>query len=176
MLARLSAKSAAPDYETLLVIPERPEAIAEAEEALRKTTAARQAGQQRHVEAGQRLAAQRLGQPIQITQAEVEQIGAELGPLFKAEAAAAAHRDEVLRAFEASVPQALAGPLSKYRDAIVEAMDEFEKLLGYGVAFKTKAAAAGLDLKRVSHLPGICQPMIERLDLVRKAFNHADRA
>ena len=61
MLARLASKPSEPDFEKLLVVPQRPAAIAKAEEDLRKAVSAREAGQERHVAAGRRLAAQQLG-------------------------------------------------------------------------------------------------------------------
>ncbi|RWF32423.1 hypothetical protein [Mesorhizobium sp.] len=175
MLARLKPASQ-PDFATLLTLPEKPASIAEAEAALRKTVAAREEGQARHIEAGRKLANQPLGQPPQITAKEVDEIGAELAPLFAAEAKAKATRDLELQAFEASIGPALVEPIGKLRTAIDEAIDHLESLLGHGAAFRARAEAAGFDLAKVSRLPGICAPTIERLGLVRAALKHADRA
>lgn len=176
MLARLTAaKSFSPDFDRLLVIPERPAAIAEADVALQKAVAARQAGQQRHVEAGQRLALQPLGQPPKITQHDVDAIGAELEPLFAAEAEARAHRDELVQAYDATILPALVGPFNAYRDAIAAALDQLDGLLAEGVKFRARAKYAGVDLNRLGYLPGCIPPMIERLDLVRKVFAHGNR-
>lgn len=174
MLARL--KSAEPDFDKLLVIPAKPASIAAAEQAYQEAVAARQAGQQRHVEAGQRLAAQKLGTVPEITAKEVDDLGLKLAPLFAAEAKAKAKRDLELQAFEASIGPALVEPIGKLRNEIDDAIDHLEALLGHGAAFRARAAAAGFDLAKVSRLPGICAPTIERLGLVRAALKHADRA
>lgn len=175
MLARLS-KSSAKNFDELLVIPERPAAIAEAEKVLQKAVAARQAGQQRHVEAGQRLASQRLGEPPTITAKEVDDLGFALTPLFAAENEAKARRDQIVDAFDASVAPAILGPCTAYRAAIGEALDNLETLLGFGIAFKARATAAGLDLSKISRIPGACPALIERLKLVRAVLDHADRS
>ncbi|MER9733046.1 hypothetical protein [Mesorhizobium sp. M0217] len=172
MLARLKS-SAAPDFEKLLTVPAKPAAIAEVEAALRNATAAREEGQQRHIEAGRRLQHQPLGQPPTIRHAEVEELGLALEPLFKAEAAAKALRDEAVRAYEASIAPALAEPIKLLREAIEESIENLETLLGYGAAFRARAGS--LDLAKISRLPGVCAPAIERLRLVRAALQHADR-
>ncbi|RUT88131.1 MULTISPECIES: hypothetical protein [unclassified Mesorhizobium] len=175
MLARLSSKPSAPDFDRLLVIPERPASIDEAEQALQKAAQARQEGQRRHIEAGQRLASQRLGEPPTITAKEVDDFGFELAPLFAAENEARGHRDQIVEAFDASIAPAILAPLKDYRAAIGEALDNLEALLGHGVVFKTKATAAGFDLSKISRLPGACPALIERLKLVRAVLDHADR-
>ncbi|RWA62125.1 hypothetical protein [Mesorhizobium sp.] len=175
MLARLKPASQ-PDFATLLTLPEKPASIAEAEAALRKAVAAREEGQARHIEAGRKLANQPLGQPPTIRQRDVDEIGALLQPLFDAEKQAKARRDEEVQEFEASIGPALVEPIGKLRTAIDEAIDNLEALLGHGAAFRARAAAAGFDLAKVSRLPGICAPTIERLGLVRAALKHADRA
>ncbi|RUX27245.1 hypothetical protein EOA13_21255 [Mesorhizobium sp. M7A.F.Ca.US.011.01.1.1] len=172
MLARLKSAPAT-DFEKLLVVPQRPPSIAEAEAALRNATAAREEGQQRHIEAGRRLQNQPLGQPPSITHAEVEELGQALAPLFEAEAAAKARRDEAVRAYEASIAPALAEPIAQLREAIEESIENLERLLGYGAAFRARAGS--LDLAKISRLPGVCAPAIERLRLVRAALQHADR-
>ncbi|PAP92155.1 hypothetical protein [Mesorhizobium wenxiniae] len=172
MLARLT-KPTAIDFEKILVIPERPAAVGEAEAALQEAAAARQAGQRRHIEAGQRLASQRLGEPPAITAKEVDDLGFALAPLFEAETAAKAHRDQVLQAYESSIAPSLAGPIKQLRDAIEEAMGNLETVLNHGVSFKARAGS--FDLAKISKLPGICPHAIERLKLVRAALDHANR-
>ncbi|MBM2711671.1 hypothetical protein JQK88_10475 [Mesorhizobium caraganae] len=174
MLARVKS-SPAPDFESLLQIPERPAAIGEAEAALQKAMQARQEGQRRHIEAGERLAAQRLGEPPTITAKEVDDLGFALAPLFAAENEARVQRDQIVEAFDASIAPAILGPCKEYRAAIGEALDNLETLLGHGVAFKARATAAGLDLSKISRLPGACPALIERLKLVRAVLDHADR-
>lgn len=161
------------DFEKLLVVPQRPASIAEAEAALRNATAAREEGQQRHIEAGRRLQNQPLGQPPAIRHAEVEELGLALEPLFQAEASAKARRDEAVRAYEASIAPALAEPIKLLREAIEESIENLETLLGHGAAFKARAGS--LDLAKISRLPGVCAAAIERLRLVRAALQHADR-
>ncbi|SDA40259.1 hypothetical protein [Mesorhizobium qingshengii] len=172
MLARLKS-SPTPDFESLLQIPERPAAIAEAEKALQAAIADREAGQRRHVEAGHLLHNQPLGQPPKIRHAEVEELGLALAPLFEAEAAAKARRDETVRAYEASIGPALEGPIKQLRDAIDEAVDNLEALLDHGAKFKARSGT--FDLAKISRLPGVCAPAIERLRLVRAALDHANR-
>ncbi|ESY37891.1 hypothetical protein X747_24820 [Mesorhizobium sp. LNJC384A00] len=174
MLARLKS-SPAPNFEKLLAVPAKPAAIGEAEQALQEASSARQAGQSRHVEAGQRLASQRLGEPPKITQHDVDAIGAELEPLFAAEAEAKARRDQAVAAYEATLAPALAEPLRQYRDAIAAALDNLDALFAEGLRFKAKATLAGVDLKRISHLPGCIPPLMQHLEMVRKVFNHANR-
>ena len=174
MLARLS-KPATTDFEKVLVIPDRPAAIGEAEATLQGAAAARQAAQRRHIEAGQRLAAQRLGEPPVISQREVDDIGAELQPLFAAEAEARAHRDQVVQEYEAGLAPALVEPLRRYRDAIAGALDHLDALFAEGLRFNARAKYAGVDLKRFGHLPGCVPPLVQHLEMVRKVFNHANR-
>lgn len=174
MLARLQ-KPTATDFEKVLAIPERPAAIGEAETALQEAAAARQEGQRRHIEAGQCLAAQPLGQPPKITQHDVDAIGAELDPLFAAEAEARARRDEAIAAYDAALAPALAEPIRQYRDAIAAALDHLDALFAEGLRFNARAKSAGVDLKRFGHLPGCIPPLTQHLDMVRKVFNHANR-
>ncbi|RVC80210.1 hypothetical protein EN745_13630 [Mesorhizobium sp. M4A.F.Ca.ET.022.05.2.1] len=174
MLARLKP-AAPPNFATLLTLPEKPASIAEAEEALRIATAARQEAQGRHIEAGRQYFNQVAGQPPRITAKEVDEIGATLQPLFDAESNARARRDEEIQAFEASIGPTVLEPIGRLRTAIDEAIDHLETLLGHGAAFRARAVAAGVDLSKISRLPGICAPTIERLGLVRAALKHADR-
>lgn len=169
MLARLKS-SPAPDFEKLLVLPERPASIAEAEEALQKAVAAREEGQARHIEAGRRLANQPLGQPPTITHAEVEALGNALKPLFAAEAEAKVHRDEEVQIFESSIGPALVEPLAAYRQAVEQALDNLEAILRQGQSFAAKARAARFDLRQHSRLPGTAELMLDRLAFVRQPF------
>ncbi|TGS15905.1 hypothetical protein EN852_009740 [Mesorhizobium sp. M2E.F.Ca.ET.209.01.1.1] len=172
MLARL--KAAEPDFDRLLTIPEKPASIAAAEQAYQDAVAARQEGQQRHVEAGRRLAAQQLGQPPQISSADVEAIGRELAPLFEAEAVAKAKRDEENQAYQASLGSALEEPLRLYREAVDQALGRLENLLTYGPSFREKTKQAGIDINRFSTLPGVCPQLWERLNYVRVAFDRTN--
>lgn len=171
MLARLTAKPSIPNFEKLLIVPQRPAAIAEAEEELRKAIAAREAGQEQHVAAGRRLAAQQLGRVPEITAAEVEAIGVSLAPLFETEAAARARRDDVVREFEESIGPSLSGPLQQYRQAVGQAISDLEELLAQGTAFHAKAKTDGFNLGSVDKLPGVCAHLQERLNLVRTVFD-----
>ncbi|TIR98947.1 MAG: hypothetical protein E5X19_04990 [Mesorhizobium sp.] len=157
----------------MLVVPERPSSIAEAEEALRIATAAREQGQARHIEAGRRLQNQPLGQPPTITHAEVEALGNALTPLFDAEAAARAHRDEEVKIFEMSIGPTLAEPLAAYRQAVEQALDNLEAVLRQGQNFAAKARQARFDLKPHSRLPGVAEQMADRLGFVRQPFDRA---
>ncbi|ESY72803.1 hypothetical protein X743_14960 [Mesorhizobium sp. LNHC252B00] len=171
MLARLTKPSTTAAFD--LVIPERPAAIAEANVALQQATVARQAEQHRHVEAGQQLAAQRLGEPITITQAEVEEIGAGLAPLFEAEEAAKTLRDDAMQAFQATIGPAVSPQLKAYRQAVSQTIADLEQLLKLGPEFKRKALLAGIDLNRIDRLPGFTPLLLERLDHLRKALDRA---
>ena len=135
----------------------------------------RQEAQRRHIEAGQRLAAQRLGDPPTITQHDVDDIGAELQPLFAAEAEARARRDQILQENEAGLAPALVEPLRQYRDAIAGALDHLDALFVEGLRFNARAKNAGVDLKRFGHLPGCIPPLTQHLGMVRRIFNHANR-
>ncbi|RWL47206.1 MAG: hypothetical protein EOR60_09590 [Mesorhizobium sp.] len=171
MLARVSKPSSAVDFAQLLVVPQPPASIAAAEEALRKATSAREEGQQRHIEAGRRLANQPLGQPPQISQRDVDEIGATLQPLFDAEAKAKAYRDEQVQAFEQSIGPSLAEPLKQFRQAVGQALNDLEELLAQGAAFSAGARAARFDLSRIDKLPATCEHMRERLHLARSVFD-----
>lgn len=170
MLARLKS-SPAPDFDKLLVVPQKPATIAEAEEAFRKATTAREEGQQRHIEAGRRLQNQPLGQPPTIRHADVEELGLALEPLFEAEAIAKARRDEEVAMFEQSIGPSLDEPLREYRQAVDRALTDLETLLRQGASFAAKARQARFELKEFSRLPGTCELMLDRVDFVRKAFD-----
>jgi hypothetical protein len=152
------------------VLPERPASIAQAEEALQNAVAAREEGQARHIEASRRLANQPLGQPPTITHAEVEALGNALKPLFAAEAEAKVHRDEEVKIFEQSIGPSLAEPLAAYRQAVEQAMGNFEAILRQGSNFAAKARQARFDLKPHSRLPAMSELMLERLAFVKAAF------
>ncbi|SJM34004.1 hypothetical protein [Mesorhizobium delmotii] len=110
-----------------------------------------------------------------ISQHDVDDIGAELQPLFAAEAEAKARRDQAVQEYEAGLVPALAEPLRQYRDAIAEALDHLDALFADGMRFNARAKYAGVDLKRFGHLPGCVPPLMQHLEMVRKVFNHANR-
>ncbi|TIN38833.1 MAG: hypothetical protein E5Y10_24950 [Mesorhizobium sp.] len=155
----------------MIVVPQPPAAIAEAEEVHRKAAAALQEGQQCHIEAGRRLAAQQLGRVPEITAQEVEAIGLALTPLFEAEQAARARRDEIVQAFRDSIGPALTQPLQEYRQAVSKAIADLERLLAQGTGVHAKAKAAGFDLGQIDKLPGFAAHLGERLNLVRTVFD-----
>lgn len=168
MLARNPSLPDSPDLEFFvrtLRLPAKPQTVKDADEALRRATAAREEAQQRHVEAGRQLSEQKFGQAPTITRAEVDEIGAELVPLMTAEAEAKARRDTARAEHSAALHAELERPLHLYEQAIADKITELEDLLAAGCALRADAVSAGVRLS--SKLPGICPSMITHLQGLR---------
>ncbi|WP_353642944.1 hypothetical protein [Mesorhizobium sp. WSM2239] len=151
-------------YETLR-IPEKPKAIRDADEALRAAAAARAQGQTRHIEAGQLLSQQKLGEAPAITQTAVDAVGAELATLIEAENAAHEVSRKARKAYADTVVADLEEPLRRYRDAIEGQITALEDLLAVGSVLRRDASAAGVRLP--SKLPELCPTLLGQLKTMR---------
>jgi hypothetical protein len=145
------------DFASILKIPPKPVAIADAERDWRAAVADREAAQAKHREAHRIYHSQRPGEPPVITAAQVDQAGQEIEPYLKREREAL----EVLETHRAAFDAELAslGPKTDaYRNAISEKIDELEDLLGLGVLLH--AAVQG-NTKLPRKLPGRCQGVLQ---------------
>ncbi len=151
-------------YQTLR-IPEKPQAIQDADEALRAATAARAQGQTRHIEAGRLLSEQKLGEAPAITRAAVDAVGAELTSLIKAEKAAQEASRKARKAYADTVVADLEEPLKRYRDAVEVQITALEDLLAVGSVLRRDASAAGVQLP--TKLPELCPTLLGQLKTMR---------
>jgi hypothetical protein len=175
MLARTPKATTKPktveDFETSLRVPDRPATIAAADEAWRRAVANREAGQARHVEAGQQYRSQRLGQPPALTQRDVDELGEALRELFAAEAQAAEVKDAARAGYAADVTAALVDPLAAYKDAVADSINALEELLAVGCKLHSAAVAARVTLP--STLPALAPRLVAQLQILRQLFNAA---
>lgn len=148
MLARTPKVTSIP-LDERLVLPSRPDAIRETEERHLEASAARQAGQIRHIEANRQYGEQLLGMPPTITRADVDAIGVALGALFTAEAEADAARKQAIADYSAAVDASLAQPLSDYRAALANLLDQLDELTSAGVRLHQQSVASKVTLPRL---------------------------
>ena len=147
------------DFQALLTLPAKPEAVEACDFAWRNAVAERQAAQSCHVEARHQLDAQVAGGPPSITQREVDELCAQLAPLVEAESVAAEARVAARKKYQEDILAGLHRPLIDYRSAIADELDELDKLLGIGAALHSAGVAAGVTLS--SKLPGLCHHILE---------------
>ncbi len=149
-------------YQTLR-IPEKPQAVRDADEPLCAAAAARAQGQARHIEAEQPLSEQKLGEASAITRAAVDAVGAELTTLIEAASQEASRKAR--EAYADTVVAGLEKLLKRYRDAIEMQFTTLEDLLAVRSVLRREAAAAGVQLP--SKQPELCPARLGQLKTMR---------
>ena len=146
MLARTPKVSAAAsnDYAALLKVPAIPPSLVEADAAWKKAVADRDEAREAHVEAVRMRAAQMAGQPTQITQRAVDDLGERLGPLFEAEEKARSTRDTERANYEAATNATLTNGLEMFRDELSAKLNELDRVLDHGFRLDAEVRVARL--------------------------------
>lgn len=172
MLAK-TPRVAEVDFASILKIPPKPAAIAEAERKWQAAVAEREAAQAKHREMHRQYFNQVPGQPPKITAAEVDQAGAEIAP-FQARELEAMRALEAQRAAFDDELSALRSKIDAYRNAISEKIDQLEDLVGIGAQFY--AASIEAKVKLPSKMPSRCQSLLgpHGIGMLRKLLNAID--
>lgn len=161
----------ADDFARILRLPDRPSSIDRADDVHRQAVAALEAAQQRHVEAVRLYKSQQPGQPISLTQADVDEMARPLQALKDAGEVAKGACVDARAAHQTDVNQALARPLADYSNAVGAALNHLEHLLTVGAQLHSVSVLRKVDLP--SRLPGKCVAIAGLISMQRKLFNAA---
>ncbi|MFD2053775.1 hypothetical protein ACFSQT_11970 [Mesorhizobium calcicola] len=172
MLAR-TPRATEMDFASILKIPPKPAAIAEAERVWRASVAELEAAQAKHRELHRVYFNQVPGQPPKITAAEVDHAGAEIAPFQARETEAQQALEAQRAAFDEEVA-ALKPKIEAYRAAIAAKIDELEDFITLGSTFY--AASVEARVKLPSKMPSRCQSLLgpHGVGMLRKLLNAVD--
>ncbi|RWC41970.1 MAG: hypothetical protein EOS28_18435 [Mesorhizobium sp.] len=161
------------DFASILKIPPKPTAIAEAERKWQSAVAEREAAQAKHREMHRQYFNQVPGQPPKITAAEVDQAGAEIAPFQTKEMEAQQDLNAKRAAFDEEVAS-LKPKIEAYRSAIAAKIDELEDFITLGSQFYAASIAARVKLP--SKMPSRCEALLSAhgVGMLRRLLNTVD--